>query len=1382
MEDEPGQARGPRGFHIRQRLGAGGFGTVYEAFDERHRSTVALKVLHQVDPLSLYLFKSEFRTLADVVHPNLVTFFQLLCEDERWFISMELIPGAHLLDFLGVPRSVSPSGAGEDQGRGQGAAAPKTVSLRGARPASGAPKSPTSTVPDPSIHRRRRTSGHSRSTRPAHALQGLGPTPEELAALEDQWFEPPRRPVFVLDEARLRRTFLKLAQGVQALHAAHILHRDLKQENVLCTPEERVVLLDFGLSKVLRRTAPSRQTGDLVGTPAAMAPELWRGVPESPASDWYSVGVMLYEALSGRLPFTAADARLQLADKLNQPPPPVSELIEGAPADLEALCLELLEREPAARPTGEEVLERLAGGRAGTRGPRGLPHRASTGALIGRGRELEALQAAFGEVSQGQAVLVRLHGASGMGKTSLVREFLDGLESREAALVLAGGCHEQESSPYKGFDGVIDALYQVLWLLPPAEQRALLPPGSRELGRLFPVLKGVVEAGSREAQEAGGVDEAGAGGPPAPGGEAPPDPQQQRRQAFRALKELLRRLAARQALVLWLDDLQWGDLDTAHVLTELLSPPGVPPLLLVVSYFKEEEERSPCLRELGRLWSATADAIRVREIGLGPLPCEDARELASRRLQEVTTAASGPWADAAVSEAVRSPEAQEAQAAGADLEAWETWPEVVARESEGNPFFVEELIRYLEVKREDGEASPQPLSAPHLSLGEVIRARCERLPEGPRRLLEVAAVAGHPLDEGIALSAASLSEGSLEALVLLRSGRLLRWRVDGEAMQLELGHNRIRESIQAQLALAVRQDHHRRLAESLAAALRPDAELLVYHYEGAGDLAQAMHYAVIAAERADETFAFARAAELYGRALAWHDAVPERARPRRQPLRLDRRELLIRYAETLARSGRCAEAAVQYLAAAAASPPDKALALRQQAAEQYLVSGHLDDGLEVLTPIFEELGVGLPASKARAGLRMLRLGLELLLRNWRFAERDAAEVDPRELLRIDACWSLYEGLSHSEPVTAVCLLLESTCLALRAGEPGRVAQGLCSIAVMMLVTGKPWALARGTALLARGEALAERLGNPLLLGLLAIYKSSRSQILGRWGEALEHIERAQRLLLKERSSVRFQRQSFIELIAFAALEAQGRLRELGDRAALWEREAQEMGDLYASWGAVLHRALSRIAAGEVDEARRRVREVIARWSRRDFLVQHMEVLRIESYGDLYEGRPADAYARVRAAWPAIRASQLLQVQFTRLKMVLLHARSAIACAAVADRSQRPRLLAEAEDDARRLERELRSDGQAAAHLLRAGIARVRGDEDAALVHLDAAIQGYQAAEMALDVACARRARGMLIGGDEGRALVAEADGFMAAQGIHRPQQWLSVQAPGFSAR
>jgi tetratricopeptide (TPR) repeat protein len=1347
MVDEPGQERGPRGFQIRRRLGAGGFGTVYEAFDERHRSTVALKMLHRQDPQSLCQFKLEFRTLADVVHPNLVTFFQLMCEDERWFITMELIPGARLLNFLGVPRYGS--GEGEDKGSGQGAAAPKTVSLRGKGTGSGRAAGETASG------RRRRTTDHSHRTRPVTAVRELRATPEELAAAEEQLFEPPQRPVFTLDEARLRRTFLQLAQGVQALHAAHILHRDLKPANVLCTPEERVVLLDFGLAKLLRPAAPPRSTGILMGTPVAMAPELWREVPESQASDWYSVGVMLYEALSGRLPFTAADGRLMLNDKLTRPPVPVSELIEGAPADLETLCQDLLQREPAARPTGEEVLERLARGKAGARGPTVWPRRASTGALIGRGRELAALKAAFEEVSAGQAVLVRIHGASGIGKTSLVREFLEALEARDAALVLAGRCHEQESFPYKGFDSLIDALYQFLLSLSPDERRDLVPPGSHELCRLFPVLKEVVEA---EPREDGGASEAGARDHPAsPEGEVLPDLQQQRRHAFRALKELLRRLATRRALVLWLDDLQWGDLDSAHLLTELLSPPDVPPLLLVASYLKEEEKRSPCLGELGRLWSAPADAIRTHEIGLGPLPCEEARELAARRLQEVTAAASL------------------SQATSATWEAWEDVPEVVARESEGNPFFVEELIRSLEVKHEDGEAPPLPSRVPHVSLREVILSRFQRLPEGPRRLLEVTAVAGHPLDEGIALSAAALDEGSLGALVLLRSGGLLRWRVDGQAMQLELGHNRIRESIHAQLDVAVRRDHHRRLAESLAAALCPDAELLVHHYEGAGDLVQAMRYAMVAAEHADEAFAFARAAELYGRALAWSREAPEAARP-------ERCGLLIRYADALARSGRCAEAAVQYLAAADESTPERALALRQQAAEQYLVSGHLDAGLGVLTPIFKELGVGLPASKARAGLRMLRLALELLIRNWRFNERNAAEVDPRDLLRIDACWSLYEGLSHSEPVTAVCLLLESTCLALRAGEPGRVAQGLCSIGVMMLVTGKPWALARGTALLARGEALAERLDNPLLLGLISLYESSRSQILGRWGEALAHIERAQRLLLQERSSVRFQRQSFIELIAFAALEALGRLKDLGDRAALWEREAQEMGDLYASWGATLHRALARIAAGEVDEARRRVREVIARWSRRDFLVQHMEVLRIEAYGDLYEGRPLAAYARVRAAWPAIRASQLLQVQFTRLKMLLLHARSAIASAEVAAHGGRSRFLAEAEDDARRLEREVRSDAQAAAHLLRAGIARVRGDKDAALVHLDAAIQGYQAAEMALDVACARRAQGMLIGGDQGRALVAEADAFMASQGIHHPQQWLSVQAPGFSAR
>ena len=92
--------RGTKRFEIRKKLGSGGMGIVFEAYDSERNETVALKTLHWVDAAAVYRFKKEFRGLADVAHRNLVSLYELIAHDEVWFFTMELVRGCNLLQFV----------------------------------------------------------------------------------------------------------------------------------------------------------------------------------------------------------------------------------------------------------------------------------------------------------------------------------------------------------------------------------------------------------------------------------------------------------------------------------------------------------------------------------------------------------------------------------------------------------------------------------------------------------------------------------------------------------------------------------------------------------------------------------------------------------------------------------------------------------------------------------------------------------------------------------------------------------------------------------------------------------------------------------------------------------------------------------------------------------------------------------------------------------------------------------------------------------------------------------------------------------------------------------------------------------------------------------
>jgi hypothetical protein len=564
-------------------LGAGATGEVHEVEDLRTGERLALKVLRRPRSAWLVGFKREFRALADLRHPHLVAYHGLWREGRDWLLLMDLVDGVE----LGM-RLTGAASAGETGGSAA------TLAL-----------ADDSTDPDPDP-------------------SGDGP-------LRDP--RPVAQPLPLDEVLTLARG---LAAGLMALHAAGYIHRDLKPGNIIVRPDGSPVLLDFGL------VAPEADLGRLVvGTPRYMAPEALRP-PMGPPADWYAFGLILHEALTGRLPQEGSG--ISLIQRRAQRGPSVRAAAPDLPPPLAELVDALLHPDPARRPTGPDVARALGG----------VPPAAARPPFVGREADLARLS----EHLHGRgAPVLRVWGEPGVGKSALIAHALRSLQADTAdALVLAGRCHAAEALPYKALDELIDAA--ALWLTDQPDAVQLAPGEAAALAAAFPALADLAPKGPAPA--------------PAP--------------LAAALVSLVRALAAPgRRVVLVIEDVQWGDADSAWLLAALREA-AVPARLLLA-------HRGP----LERLPPAMAEALAgTPGLQLGPLDAADAAALA------------------------------------AALGAQDRAAEIVSG-SAGHPYLLAELAR--------GPARG--------GLQEVLRARLAALDPGLRELVQLVAAQGGSLPEPV---------------------------------------------------------------------------------------------------------------------------------------------------------------------------------------------------------------------------------------------------------------------------------------------------------------------------------------------------------------------------------------------------------------------------------------------------------------------------------------------------------------------------------------------------------------------------------------------------------------------------------------------------------
>jgi serine/threonine protein kinase len=1260
-------------FRLVRRLGEGAMGVVHEALDAERGEHVAIKVLSSVNARSILRFKREFRALQEVQHPNLVTLGELVSEEDTWFFTMELVHGDDFVSWC-TARPSRPSPALRDE--------------------------PTAPAPSRAM-----------SERPGRA--------------------PFRDRDHGFDERRLRTALAQLSTGLCALHDAQKIHRDIKPSNVLVDGKGRVVVLDFGLVADIEPDAEADATTDMVivGTPTYMAPEQAASRPVGPEADWYSVGVLLFEVLTGDAPFAGGTVLDVLRRKQAEEPPAPSTLASGVPADLNDLCVRLLKRDPTARPSGRQVLRAL-GVLPERRSAASLPPTslASGSIFVGREAELGRMSAAYQRTREGECVTVLVRGESGLGKSRLARYFADMIAMGDRnVVVLAGRCYERETVPYKALDGVIDAFGRFLSRISVAEADSYRPTRPGALVQAFPVLRRVM--GMAQARDQRRVD-----------------PHELRRGAFAAIRDMLTRLAERRPVIVLIDDLQWADADSLAVLAEVLRPPGPPPLLLLGTTRVADgevatsagDDAPAVVRSRAPLGASLRGDVQIT---LGRLTRDETRALAEQLL-----------AAAAPGLAVSS--------------------EQIAREADGYPIFVDEMVRHaVFAATSPGGADETPAGS--LSLEDALWGRIAGLDGMARSLVELLAVAGSPLPLEV-VSRALRVDGTAFARVtsLLRVAHLVRSTGVRAGDRIELYHGRIRVAVLAHLDLPATRAHHALLAAALETLQAPDAEALAAHWLGAGNGSAASKYMLLAAERASDKLAFDHAAELYTRAL---DLRTRATNPAGQD---DERSLAIKLGDALAKAGRGPAAAEAYQGAARGANAALKLDLDRRSAEQLLRSGHFDAGLAALRVVLTTIGLELPESRFRVIVELVVLRLLLRLRGIEFRERDASEIAAHRLMRLDVLWSLAFSIGVIDVVRARLIQTRYMLAALRTGEPTHIARAAAFEVTTSAQDGtRAWK--RTLRLIAVSTDLARRVGTPYVTAWAEGSAGIAHYLRGSYREALARCLHADEGLREHGVGTQWE-VATLRIFAVSALALLGRFDALAEHQQAWVRDALDRGDLYAAVNLRVGFAnTARLVAGDPAAAREDVARSMRQWSKQGTHLEHFYELVALVNADLYEGKAADARARIERQWRPMHGALLTMVQTVRIHLWRLRGQTTLALAAHVARAatERSALLAQVVLAADRVERERAPWGLAFAKMLRAGIAGVRNETDRAIALYDEAARAADETEMAFVAAVARRSRGLVMGGDAGRTLVLEAEAWMTRVAVRSPARLAATVAP-----
>jgi len=298
----------------------------------------------------------------------------------------------------------------------------------------------------------------------------------------------------------LLRYGAQVASALAAAHEAGVVHRDIKPANIMITPEGQVKVLDFGVAKLAEPSCPQMEDetqtglvcttpGRILGTVAYMSPEQIRGEDLDGRSDIFSLGAVLYQAATGRLPFGGASALSMMHEIATADPVPPSSIRPDIPVEVDVIIGRALAKEKDQRyGSAAEMQQALESFRARDPSPSSRSVEPAPLPIVGREQELRRLRDLLTQAVAGSGKFVLLSGEPGIGKSALARAFLSTLQGTNPQVLLAqGDCVEQ----YGTGEAYLPFLQAVPRLLGgPGRERMLRELGDAlgEIAKVSPVV------------------------------------------------------------------------------------------------------------------------------------------------------------------------------------------------------------------------------------------------------------------------------------------------------------------------------------------------------------------------------------------------------------------------------------------------------------------------------------------------------------------------------------------------------------------------------------------------------------------------------------------------------------------------------------------------------------------------------------------------------------------------------------------------------------------------------------------------------------------------------------------------------------------------------